>query len=82
MTTNFTNNIESDESIKEDTNHPNPTHDYCSIRKKSMFLLSDEDIWKNSSSEGNENEKEGPEERAKSENKFDDCETVYSHSLK
>lgn len=53
-----------------------------SIRKKSMFLFSEDQIWRNDEDENNEFEKRLNEERARSENKFDECETVYSHSLK
>lgn len=43
-------------------------------RKKSMFFLSEEDIWRSNPDEGNnEIQKKLDEERARSENKFDDC---------
>lgn len=45
--------------------------------------MSEDDIWKNSPDEAdNWVGKKMDQERARSQNKFDDCETVYSHSLK
>ena len=47
-----------------------------------MFLFSEDQIWRHNEDYNNEFEKKLNEERARSENKFDECETVYSHSLK
>ena len=47
-----------------------------------MLLFSEDIIWGNDEDDNNEFEKKLNEERARSENKFDDCDTVYSHSLK
>ena len=45
-----------------------------------MFLFPEDMIW--GQDEDNQFEKKLNQERARSENKFDECETVYSHSLK
>ena len=46
-----------------------------------MFLFMEDQIWRNEDA-NNEFERKLNEDRARSENKFDECETLYSHSLK